>query len=45
LPTSVFITPDGDIAHKQIGQMTDEQTDEQIEAFSQQLVGGEAITP
>lgn len=41
LPTSVLITPDGEIAHKQIGQMTDEQ----IETFSQQLVAGEAITP
>ena len=41
LPTSVFVTPDGEIAYKKIGQMTDEQ----IETFSQQLVGGEAITP
>jgi thiol-disulfide isomerase/thioredoxin len=41
LPTSVFITQDGEIAHKQIGQMTDEQ----IESFSQQLLIGEAISP
>lgn len=41
LPTSVFITQDGEIAHKQIGQMTDEQ----IETFSQQIVAGEAIKP
>jgi thiol-disulfide isomerase/thioredoxin len=41
LPTSVFITPDGEIARKQIGQMTDEQ----IETFSQQLVAGKAIRP
>jgi hypothetical protein len=41
LPTSVFITPDGEIAHKQIGQMTDEQ----IETFSRQLVAGETIAP
>ena len=27
LPTSVFITPDGEIAHVQIGQMTDRQID------------------
>jgi thiol-disulfide isomerase/thioredoxin len=41
LPTSVFITPDGQIVHKQIGQMTDGQ----VESFSRQLVVGEAITP
>jgi thiol-disulfide isomerase/thioredoxin len=41
LPTSVFITPDGQIVHKQIGQMTDEQ----IESFSRQLIAGEAIKP
>lgn len=41
LPTSVFITADGKIVHKQIGQMTEEQ----IESFSRQLVVGEAITP
>jgi cytochrome c biogenesis protein CcmG, thiol:disulfide interchange protein DsbE len=41
LPTSVFITPNGEIAHKQIGQMTDEQ----IDKFSQQLVTGETIGP
>ncbi len=41
LPTSVFVTPDGEIAYKKIGQLTDEQ----IETFSQQLVAGEAIKP
>jgi thiol-disulfide isomerase/thioredoxin len=41
LPTSVLITPAGEIAHKQIGQMTDEQ----IETFSRQLVDGETIRP
>jgi thiol-disulfide isomerase/thioredoxin len=41
LPTSVFITSEGDIAHKQIGQMTERQ----IEDFSALLVTGEQITP
>jgi thiol-disulfide isomerase/thioredoxin len=41
LPTSVLITQDGEIAHKQIGQMTDMQ----IDTFSRQLAAGEAITP
>jgi thiol-disulfide isomerase/thioredoxin len=41
LPTSVLITPDGEIAHEQIGQMTDVQ----IDAFSRQLVAGQTITP
>jgi thiol-disulfide isomerase/thioredoxin len=41
LPTSVFITPEGEIAHRQVGQMTDAQ----IDTFSQQLVRGETITP
>ena len=41
LPTSVFITAEGEIAHKQIGQMSDQQ----IDTFSRQLVTGEAITP
>jgi thiol-disulfide isomerase/thioredoxin len=41
LPTSVFITPDGEVAHKQIGQMTDEH----IDSFSRQLLSGESITP
>ncbi len=41
LPTSVFITAEGEIAHKQIGQMSDQQ----IDTFSRQLVAGEAITP
>jgi peroxiredoxin len=41
LPTSVLISPAGEIVHVQIGQMTDEQ----IETFSQQLVAGGAITP
>ncbi|HET6444260.1 MAG TPA: TlpA disulfide reductase family protein [candidate division Zixibacteria bacterium] len=41
LPTSVFITPGGEIAHKQIGQMTDVQ----IASFSRQLVNGAVFTP
>jgi len=41
LPTSVLITPAGEIAHKQIGQMTDEQ----IVTLSRQLVDSEKITP
>lgn len=41
LPTSVLITPDGEIAHRQIGQMTEAQ----INTFSRQLAAGEAITP
>jgi thiol-disulfide isomerase/thioredoxin len=41
LPTSVFITADGEITQRQIGQMTDAQ----IENFSRQLTTGEAITP
>jgi thiol-disulfide isomerase/thioredoxin len=41
LPTSVLITANGEIAHRQIGQMTDEQ----IDTFSRQLIAGEAITP
>jgi thiol-disulfide isomerase/thioredoxin len=41
LPTSVFITPQGDVAHVQIGQMS--QT--QIETFSRQLIAGEPIMP
>jgi thiol-disulfide isomerase/thioredoxin len=41
LPTSVFITPAGDVAHVQIGQMSDAQ----IETFSRQLIAGEPITP
>ena len=39
LPTNVFITADGEIAHRQIGQMPGAQ----IENFSRQLVTGEAI--
>ncbi len=41
LPTSVFISPDGKIVHKQIGEMTELQ----IDTFSRQLVNGEAISP
>jgi thiol-disulfide isomerase/thioredoxin len=41
LPTSVFVTADGEIVHRQIGQMSDQQ----IDTFSRQLVTGEAITP
>ncbi len=41
LPTSVFITPNGEIAHVQIGQMTDTQ----IDNYSQRLVTGRDITP
>ena len=36
LPTSVFITPSGEIAHVQIGQMTDTQ----IDNYSQWLMAG-----
>ena len=41
LPTSVFITPEGDVAHVQIGQMSQAQ----IETFTDQLINGESITP
>ena len=41
LPTSIFITVDGEIAFRKIGQMTDAQ----IENYSRQLVTGSAITP
>jgi thiol-disulfide isomerase/thioredoxin len=41
LPTSVFISPDGKIVHKQIGEMTDAQ----IDTFSRQLAAGEVIIP
>lgn len=41
LPTSVFITPNGEIAHVQIGQMTDTQ----IDTYSERLVAGRDITP
>lgn len=41
LPTSVFIKPNGEIAHVQIGQMTDEQ----IDNFSQRLMAGESFPP
>ncbi|MFQ5401770.1 MAG: TlpA family protein disulfide reductase [Anaerolineae bacterium] len=36
LPTSVFVTPDGEVAYVQIGQMTEEQ----IQFYSSQLVAG-----
>ncbi len=41
LPTSVFITPEGKVAHVQIGQMSEEQ----IQFFSSQLVAGGPLTP
>lgn len=41
LPTSVFITPNGEIAHVQVGQLTKEQ----IITYSQQLVAEEEIVP
>ncbi len=41
LPTSVFITPEGEIAHVQIGQMTDRQIDD----YSQRLIAGDEIVP
>lgn len=41
LPTSVFITPSGEITHVQIGQMTDTQ----IDNYSQRLMAGREITP
>ena len=41
LPTSVFISENGEIVHVQIGQLTDEQ----IGRYSEQLVAGEEITP
>jgi thiol-disulfide isomerase/thioredoxin len=41
LPTSVFITAEGEIAHTQIGQMSDEQ----IETFSKRLLTGKTISP
>lgn len=41
LPTSVFVTPEGTIAHVQVGQMSDEQ----VETYSRRLVAGETIVP
>jgi len=41
LPTSVFITPEGKIAHVQIGQMSEEQ----IQYYSSQLIAGGTFTP
>ncbi|GAB4262638.1 MAG: hypothetical protein Kow0080_00160 [Candidatus Promineifilaceae bacterium] len=41
LPTSIFITPEGKVAHVQIGQMTEEQ----IQFYSSQLIAGKPITP
>lgn len=41
LPTSVFISEDGEIVHVQVGQLTDEQ----ISRYSEQLVAGEEIEP
>lgn len=41
LPTSIFITAKGEIAHVQIGQMTDIQ----IATYSRRLIARETITP
>lgn len=41
LPTSVFISEDGEVVHVQVGQLTDEQ----INRYSEQLVAGEEIAP
>ena len=41
LPTSVFITADGEITHTQVGQLKDEQ----LESFAEALVSGEEIIP
>jgi thiol-disulfide isomerase/thioredoxin len=41
LPTSVFVTPDGKVAHVQIGQMSEEQ----IQFYSSQLVAAGTISP
>ncbi len=41
LPTSVFITPEGKVAHVQIGQMSEEQ----IQSYSSQLAAGGTFTP
>lgn len=41
LPTSVFITPAGDVAHIQIGEMSEEQ----VETFTQRLLAGEPLQP
>jgi hypothetical protein len=39
LPTTVFITPEGSIAHVQIGQLTESQ----IANFTQKLIAGEPL--
>lgn len=39
LPTTVFITPEGQIAHVQIGQLTESQ----IADFTQKLIAGEPL--
>ena len=41
LPTSVFISENGEVVHLQVGQPTDEQ----IAQFSERLVAGEEIVP
>ena len=41
LPTSVFVTPAGDVAHIQIGEMSEEQ----VETFTQRLLAGEPLQP
>lgn len=41
LPTSIFISRNGEVVHVQIGQLTDEQ----INRYSAQLVAGEEFVP
>jgi thiol-disulfide isomerase/thioredoxin len=41
LPTTVFISPAGQIAHRHIGQMTEQQ----VKEFSRQLLAGEPVDP
>ncbi|MFQ5696389.1 MAG: TlpA family protein disulfide reductase [Terriglobia bacterium] len=41
LPTSIFVSPGGDVAHVQIGAMTNLQ----IEDFSHRLLAGEPVSP
>ena len=41
LPTSVFITAEGNVAHIQIGEMSEEQ----VETFSRRLLAGDALQP
>ena len=41
IPTTVFITPAGDVAHIQIGEMSLEQ----ITAFTERLIAGQPLAP